>query len=90
VAVLKLSGSSGATPIKLNSNVSYPSISGTPLTVIGFGATSEGGMLSGTLKKLGTHFETISNCKANYPAVEFGTHVCGDVDNAGDCQGRQR
>jgi hypothetical protein len=88
VAVLKLSGSSAATPIKLNSNVSYPSTSGTPLKVIGFGATSEGGRLSTVLKKLDTFLETISNCQVNYPDVEFGTHVCGNVENEGDCQGR--
>ena len=89
VAVLKLSASSAATPVKLNSDISYPSNSGTPLNVIGFGTTSEGGSLSNVLKKLGTFFVPINTCDNNYPAVEFGTHLCANVDNQGDCQGRQ-
>ncbi|CAB9506100.1 Plasminogen (Fragment) [Seminavis robusta] len=87
VAVLKLSTSSSATPIKLNSNLNYPSTSGSPLQVVGFGATKEGGSTSNVLKKLGTYFQTIESCQGNYGNVEFGTHVCGNVDNEGDCQG---
>lgn len=86
VAVLKLAESSTAQPITLNSNTAYPFRRYTPLTVIGFGTTREGGSTSNVLKKLDTFFETIPECKKNYD-VEFGTHVCGDVNNAGDCQG---
>lgn len=90
VAVLKLAASSSATPIALNSDVNYPSTTGTPLTVIGYGATSQGGRVSNVLKKLGTFFQTTTTCQSNYPNVEFGTHVCGNVDDFGDCQGTQR
>ena len=89
VAVLKLAGSSDVTPIKLNSDINYPSVAGTPMTVIGYGRVSEGGRVSQVLKKLGTFFQTIESCQGTYPNVEFGTHVCGNVDNSGDCQGTQ-
>lgn len=58
-----------------------------PLQVIGFGVTSEGGQLSTVLKKLDTAFETIDTCQLTYLNVEQGTHICGNVDGAGDCQG---
>lgn len=57
------------------------------MQVIGFGATSEGGSTSNVLKKLDTEFQRIASCQGTYPGVEFATHVCGNVDNAGDCQG---
>jgi secreted trypsin-like serine protease len=87
VAVIKLWDKSDAPPISLNSNTAYPSIANTSLTVIGFGVTAEGGSTSSVLKKLGTYFQTISSCQDNYPEIEFGTHVCADVENEGDCQG---
>lgn len=87
MAILKLAESSDATPIQLNSDVNYPSTVGTPMTVIGYGAVSEGGRVSDVLKKLGTFFQTTDTCQGNYPNVEFGTHVCGNVDDSGDCQG---
>lgn len=87
VAILKLVASSTATPVALNSNINYPSVSGTPLTVIGYGTTSEGGRVSNVLKKVGTFFQTTATCNNNYPDVELGTHVCGNVNNEGDCQG---
>lgn len=87
MAVLKLDSSSSASLIHLNSNKSYPAVRNTPLTVIGFGATSENGDTSNVLKKLGTFFETIDNCKLNYPEVEKNVQLCADVDNQGDCQG---
>ena len=89
MAILKLEGSSDATPITLNSNINYPSTEGTPMTVIGYGAVSEGGRVSSVLKKLGTFFQTTDTCQDTYPNVEFGTHVCGNVDDAGDCQGER-
>ena len=87
VAVLKLSGRSDATPILVNPDTNFPSEVGTPLRVVGYGATSEGGSVSNVLKKLDTSFESISTCRENYPDVQDGVHVCGNVDNAGDCQG---
>jgi len=87
VAVLKLSAASTVTPIALNSDTSFPSTAGTPMTVIGFGVTSEGGQASSVLKKLGTFFVPISTCQTKYPDVRSDFHVCGDVTNAGDCQG---
>jgi len=87
IAVLKLASNSTAQPVTLNSDINYPSVEGTPLTVIGYGATAEGGIASSALKKLGTFFQTTSTCQKNYPDVEFGTHVCGNVDDSGDCQG---
>jgi secreted trypsin-like serine protease len=87
IAILKLTEPSTVEPIKLNNDTNYPSERLTPLTVIGFGATSEGGRVSSVLKELDTFFETIDNCQINYPDVEEGTHVCGDVDFQGDCQG---
>lgn len=88
IAIIKLSEPfSSATPIKLNNDTNYPSEALTPLTVIGFGATSEGGRVSSVLRELDTYFETIENCQEHYPDVEAGTQVCGDVDFEGDCQG---
>lgn len=87
VAVLKLSGSSSVSPILLNRDVNWPSTEGEPLRVVGYGATSQGGPVSNVLKKMDTAFYSISTCQANYPNVESGTHVCGNVDNEGDCQG---
>lgn len=87
VAILKLSEPSSATPVELNRDINYPSEISTPLKVIGFGATAEGGSPSSILQELSTFYETIETCQTNYPDVEHGTHICGDVDNKGDCQG---
>lgn len=88
VAVLKLArNATNVTPIALNNNIDYPSARLTPLNVIGFGATREGGSVSPVLKELGTFFETIESCQNTYPDVRKGVHVCADVANQGDCQG---
>ncbi|CAB9515508.1 Trypsin delta/gamma-like protein CG30031 [Seminavis robusta] len=92
VAIIKLKNPVTDTSklIAINGDSSYPSTSGTPLTVIGFGLTSNsGGDVSTSLQKLETDFVTIDECVDTYSekVVTPDSHICADVRGAGDCNG---
>lgn len=94
VAIIKLKNpiditSAGVSAIKVNNDTSYPSTPGTPLTVIGFGLTSNEGSTASALQKLTTSFVSIENCQETYSAtvVNPEDHICADVSNAGGTLG---
>jgi len=90
LAVLRLASDSSATPITVNSNTGYPSISGTALTVMGFGRTSTGGSVSSVLKKVGTAFVDYATCRIPWGSlVTSDLHVCARAPTTGEgaCNG---
>ena len=89
VAIIKLkepidTTSSLVSTIAFNNDTAYPSTPGTPLTVIGFGLTSDG-KTADALQMLTTSFVSIDNCQETYSAsvVNPEDHICADVKNAG-------
>lgn len=89
VAILKLKTPVNTTTITYNKALGYPSVSGTQLTVIGFGQTSNKGSIPNTLQKLQTFFVPTKQCQATYGSnvVQANQHICADIKNAGDCYG---
>lgn len=89
VAILKLAQpvtDASVATINYNTNTAYPSSSGTELTVIGFGITSNDGGVANTLQKLKTSFVSIDQCMNTYGGetiVAPDKHICADVSNAG-------
>ena len=88
VAIIKLKEpvtDASVSTIPFNTNTGYPSSSGTELTVIGFGITSNGGSVSNTLQKLTTKFVPINQCIATYSSsvVNSDNHICADISSAG-------
>ena len=68
-----------------NTDDDYPSVSGTPLTVAGFGKLANDESASDTLQKVGTFFITREECLESYSSlvVRPESHICGDVPNKG-------
>lgn len=89
VAILKLQNPVSSATVPYNKVLGYPSVSGSPLTVMGFGLTQPDGSISNTLQKLETSFVTTQDCQATYGSnvVNSADHICADVANAGDCNG---
>jgi len=85
VALLKILTTCLPTPVsaKLNNDPTFPSTTGTPLTVIGFGRTRDGGDTSNFLQRLDVDYIAESECLSGDPLAK----LCADKDGAGSCQG---
>lgn len=66
----------------LNTDVSFPSTTGQPLTVIGFGRTRNGGSTSTFLQRLDVDYIAKDQCPSDQEAK-----LCADKEGAGTCQG---
>jgi trypsin len=89
IMIVKLASPSGAPVIQLNQNAEAPT-DGTPVTVMGFGTTSEGGITSPRLLKVDITTYAFSVCQANLPLQLFPeSQICaGDIAGGRDsCQG---
>ncbi|HYX34929.1 MAG TPA: serine protease [Oligoflexus sp.] len=97
IAWVDLDGTSSVTPTPINSSNSFPS-AGTKTYVAGWGATSEGGNSSDTLKY--TAVNTLSNdsCKSSLQSLRdasgrsfsekiFSTTLCAYTKSTDSCQG---
>jgi trypsin len=89
IALIKVSSS-----FTLNSRVATTSVRGLPgsgsqLTVIGWGATREGGGGANTLRKVNVSLQSSSSCSSAYPGQITGNMFCaGEVNGGKDsCQG---
>jgi trypsin len=89
IALMKVSSS-----FTLNSRVSTIGVRGLPgigsqLTVIGWGATREGGSGANTLRKVNVSLQSASSCSSAYPGEITGNMFCaGEVNGGKDsCQG---
>jgi secreted trypsin-like serine protease len=86
VALLKLSRSSDATLANYFINAELSE--GTPLTVLGYGVTSQGSRRSNSLREGTVAFESAEGCAAVYGHRITGSMVCASSPNAQDaCQG---
>jgi trypsin len=89
IMIVKLASPSSAPVIQLNQNVDAP-IDGTPVTVMGFGTTSEGGAVSTDMLKVDVTAYAFGVCEANLGVQLFpATQICaGDIAGGRDsCQG---
>ena len=70
---------------RVNADPNYPSDSGTPLTVAGFGLVANGGNTANTLQKVGTFFVPREDCLDQYSrlVVRPQAHICADVADKG-------
>ena len=89
VGLLKIAPSCFCSPpsVTLNRDRSFPSTTGHPLTVIGFGRTAEGGGPSEILQKLGVGFVNDDECATKYGSFDQNIKMCADKDGGGTCQG---
>jgi len=76
------------TPVELNFNANNP-VDNEWLTVIGFGATSEGGNGSNDLLKVDVQYMSNAECDSLYRGWIFPDMMCAAVDEGGkdSCQG---
>lgn len=89
VALLKIATTCICTPpsVILNREQDFPSTTGHFLTVIGFGRTSHGGSLAGSLQQLEVSFVNNQECSDNHGRFETEMKMCADKDAAGVCNG---
>lgn len=89
VGLLKLAPSLFCSPtsVTLNRDDDFPSQNGQPLTVLGFGRTTDDGGPSGVLKRLVVDFVGNAECAANDGDFEEEVKICADKEGAGTCQG---
>jgi len=75
-------------PIKLNDNANVPPTN-EMLTVIGFGATSEGGSGSNKLQKVAVPTNSNQQCQSQYSGIDERIHLCAGFQQGGkdSCQG---
>ena len=85
--MFKIETVSNIQPISLNTDGANPG-DGQPLTVIGFGATSEGGSGSKTLLKTTVNAVTSSKCNSLYGGgIDATTMLCAYASGKDSCQG---
>ena len=74
--IVKLDREVKAAPVKLNSNPNNPTVNA-PLTVIGFGRTSEGGSSSDRLKEVTVPYVSHDKCRGVYGStIQEATMLC--------------
>jgi trypsin len=97
IAILKLASainmvnpSSGYTPAPVARNAAASNeASGTQVTVMGWGATSEGGGSPTYLRKVSVPMISVSKCRSQYGSAVTDDFICAGLDEGGrdSCQG---
>jgi secreted trypsin-like serine protease len=91
IALLKLATKSTHTPVRLATKAEWPKLraAGTNVTVIGWGATSEGGEQSTTLLQVTVPIVSQSTCNQQYQGIIDERQVCAGLAGGGkdSCQG---
>ena len=73
--LVKLSQPAATTPIKINFDPLFPA-DGADSTVIGYGATSEGGSSSFVLQKVSIPIVSYDQCDGFWNKLEATTQIC--------------
>jgi secreted trypsin-like serine protease len=86
--VMKLNAPVDLKPVELNDDMDSP-LNNEALTVIGYGATSEGGSGTNVLQEATVNYIPTSTCNVNYSGeINDATMMCGGVGGGIDsCQG---
>jgi secreted trypsin-like serine protease len=91
IALLKLATKSTHTPVRLATKAEWPKLAtaGTNVTVIGWGATSEGGEQSTTLLQVTVPIVSQTTCNQQYQGIIDERQVCAGLPAGGkdSCQG---
>ncbi|MFO0736275.1 MAG: serine protease [Labilithrix sp.] len=91
IALLRLAKPSTHKPVRLATKAEWPKLSapGTSVTVIGWGATSEGGQQSNTLLQVTVPIVSQSTCNQQYRGIIDERQVCAGLPGGGkdSCQG---
>lgn len=91
IALLHLAKKSKHAPVRLATKAEWPKLSaaGTPVTVLGWGATKEGGDVSRSLRKVTVPIVSTSTCNQQYEGIIDDRQVCAGLPEGGkdSCQG---
>lgn len=91
IALLKLAKKSTKKPVRIATAAEWPTLkqANTPVTVIGWGATSEGGNQSNSLLQVTVPIITEQQCNQQYQGIIDERQVCAGLRNGGkdSCQG---
>ena len=71
------------TPFDYNTDPDFPHVMKEPLTIIGFGTTSEGGMVSQTLRTVDVYEFSYQDCVAEYPDALHNISLCAGTVQGG-------
>ncbi|KAL3903702.1 MAG: hypothetical protein SGARI_005255, partial [Bacillariaceae sp.] len=71
------------TPFDYNTDPGFPQIMEDPLTIVGFGTTSEGGNVSQVLRTVDVYEFSYDECKATYPDALKNTSLCAGTIQGG-------
>jgi trypsin len=85
ILLVQLHHKSSAKPFLYNSDPSIPNAMFDPITIFGFGTTTEGGNLSTVLREVEVNAYSDSSCVNTYPEAIVGIHLCaGTVEGGKD------
>lgn len=91
IALLHLATKSTHKPVRLATKAENPKLAaaGTNVTVIGWGATSEGGEQSNTLLQVTVPVISLATCNQEYQGIIDERQICAGLPNGGkdSCQG---
>lgn len=91
IALLRLATKSTHKPVRLATKAELPKlgVAGTNVTVIGWGATSEGGDQSNTLLQVTVPLISLTTCNQQYQGIIDERQLCAGLPNGGkdSCQG---
>lgn len=89
VALLKLSRNSTRTPVDLVQPGSNSATAGTTATVIGWGATSDGGNGTPRLQEVSLPIVSYNSCQNSYGQIDQDLEICAGLARGGrdSCQG---
>ncbi|MFO0736276.1 MAG: serine protease [Labilithrix sp.] len=91
IALLHLGAKSKHEPVRLVTKAAWPKLAaaGTDVTVVGWGATAEGGGMSNTLRQVTVPIVSTSTCNQQYEGIIDSRQVCAGLPGGGkdSCQG---